>query len=67
MSAQITTIGPLQAEVRLRDENVVHATVVAFRWDINHPHTIDAYLALVRAGHPNELSWISPDTIQRFR
>jgi hypothetical protein len=64
---QVTSIGPLQAEVRLPDDNVVHATVVAFGWSRNQPEVVVAYLALVRAGHPNQLTWIRPDAIQRFR
>jgi hypothetical protein len=64
---QVTSIGPLQAEVRVEDENVVHATIVAFGWSQSHPRAIGAYLALVRAGHPNQLTWIQPDAIQRFR
>jgi hypothetical protein len=67
MAPQVTSIGPLQAEVRLEDGNMVHAQVLAFRWNDASPNAIDGYLALVRAGHPNELRWLMPDEIQRFR
>jgi hypothetical protein len=67
MAVQVTSVGPLPAEVRLEDGNVVHANVLAFRWNDASPTAIDGYLALVRAGHPNELRWLMPDEIQRFR
>ena len=67
MAMQVTSIGPLQAEVRLEDGNIVHASVLAFRWNDAAPNAIGGYLALVRAGHPNELRWLMPDEIQRFR
>ena len=67
MALQITSIGPLQAEDRLEDGNIVHANVLAFRWNDASPDAIGGYLALVRAGHPNELRWLMPDEIQRFR
>ena len=67
MAMQVTSIGPLQAEVRLEDGNIVHANVLAFRWNDASPDAIGGYLALVRAGHPNELRWLMPDEILRFR
>jgi hypothetical protein len=67
MALHVTSIGPLQAEVRLPNENIVHAVVLAFRWNDAAPDDVNAYLALVRAGHPNELTWVRPDEIQRFR
>jgi hypothetical protein len=67
MALHVTSIGPLAAEVRLPDSNIVHAQVLAFRWNDAAPNEISDYLALVRAGHPNELSWVKPDEIQRFR
>jgi hypothetical protein len=67
MAMQVTTIGPLQVEVRLEDGNIVHAQVLAFRWNDTTPDVIAGYLALVRAGHPNELRWVMADDIQRFR
>jgi hypothetical protein len=67
MALHVTSIGPLQAEVRLPNENIVHAVVLAFRWNDAAPDDVHAYLALVRAGHPNELTWVRPDEIQRFR
>jgi hypothetical protein len=67
MALHVTGIGPLQAEVRLDGGNVVHAVVVAFRWNDASPDSVSGYLALVRAGHPSELVWIEPDAIQRFR
>jgi hypothetical protein len=67
MALQVTSIGPLQAEVRLEDGNIVHASVLAFRWNDASPNSIGGYLALVRAGHPNELRGLMPDEIQRFR
>jgi hypothetical protein len=67
MPQHVTSIGPLQAEVRLEDGNIVHGMVVAFRWNDAAPDAIGGYLALVRAGHPNELRWVAPDEIQRFR
>jgi hypothetical protein len=67
MALHVTSIGPLQAEVRLEDGNIVHAQVLAFRWNDAAPDDVGGYLALVRAGHPNELRWLMPDEIQRFR
>ena len=57
----------LQEEVLLDDDNIVDDDVLAFRWNDASPDAIGGYLLLLRAGHPNELRWLTPDEIQRFR